>query len=342
MRNRMHGTLRVTLTVLVALLLWSYPFSSRMAANNPQVNETTRLINEIDSINTKLAEIDRDYGALIASLSEFNSQADEAAALRRKAERNLEVKKERLNSRLVALYKSGRDSWFISLLDSRDVLDFLDKITWSERVAREDAEAFRGVKATEETIQAQENSIIEKRRILRSKCSWAIEQKSSLGKKLDECMKKLASTDPVLAKVMAQPQTELSRKINAYLANKRSPLTGYGIVFVQAEQRTGVSARLLTGLTEAESSCATAGIYSRTNHNAWGMKGPQPDIAGGIPANYGYCTWADWEIAIQQAADFVLHYWGPAQTAMQLPGYCETGGPGSDWERRVETARSRI
>ena len=313
-----------------------------MAANNPQVNETTRLINEIDSINTKLAEIDRDYGALIASLSEFNSQADEAAALRRKAERNLEVKKERLNSRLVALYKSGRDSWFISLLDSRDVLDFLDKITWSESVAREDAEAFRGVKATEETIRAQENSIIEKRRTLRSKCSWAIEQKNDLGEKLDECMKKLASADPVLAKVMAQPQTELSRKINAYLANKRSPLTGYGIVFVQAEQRTGVSARLLTGLAEAESSCATAGMYYRTNHNAWGMKGPQPNIAGGIPANYGYCTWANWEIAIQQAADFVLHYWGPAQTAMQLPGYCETGGPGSDWEKRVETARSRI
>jgi len=342
MRNRMHGILKVALTVLVALLLSSYLFSSLLAATTPPVNEITRLVNEIDSINTKIVEIDRNYGALIASLSEFNSQADEATALRRKAEGNLEVKKERLNRRLVSLYKSGKASWFTSLFNSRDVLDFLDKITLAERVAREDAEAFRGVKAAEETIRAQENSILEKRRILRSKCSWAIEQKNYLGEKLDECMKKLASADPVLAKVMAQPQTELSRRINAYLANKRSPLTGYGIVFVQAEQRTGVSARLLTGLAEAESSCATAGIYSRTNHNAWGMKGPQPDIAGGIPANYGYCTWANWEIAIQQAADFVLHYWGPALTAMQLPGYCETGGPGSDWEKRVETARSRI
>lgn len=342
MRNRMHGILKVALTVLVALLLSSYLSSSRLAATTPPVNEITRFVNEIDSINTKIVEIERNYGALIASLSEFNSQADAAVALHRKAEGNLEVKKKRLNRRLVSLYKSGKTSWFTILLDYRDVLDFLDKITWSERVVREDAEAFRAVKAAEETIRAQENSIVEKRRILRSKCSWAIEQKNSLGGKLDECMKKLASADPVLAKVMAQPQTELSRRINAYLAKKRSPLTGYGIVFVQAEQRTGVSARLLTGLAEAESSCATAGMYYRTNHNAWGMKGPQPHIAGGIPANYGYCTWANWEIAIQQAADFVLHYWGPAQTARQLRGYCETGGPGSDWERRVETARSRI
>ena len=342
MRNGMHGILKVALTVLVALLLSSYLFSSRLAATTPPVNEITRLVDEIDSINTKIVEIDRNYGALIASLSELNSQAGEATTLRRKAEGNLEVKKKILNRRLVSLYKSGKDSWFISLLVSRDVSDFIDKIDLAERVARQDAEAFRGVKAAEETVQAQENSILEKRSILRSKCSWAIEQKNDLGKKLDECMKKLASADAVLAKVMAQPQTELSRRINAYLAKKRSPLTGYGIVFVQAEQRTGVSARLLTGLAEAESSCATAGMYYRTNHNAWGMKGPQPLIAGGIPANYGYCTWADWEIAIQQAADFVLHYWGPAQTAMQLPGYCETGGPGSDWERRVETARSRI
>jgi hypothetical protein len=72
------------------------------------------------------------------------------------------------------------------------------------------------------------------------------------------------------------------------------------------------------------------------------MKGPQPRIAGGIPARNGFCTWANWDIAIQQAADFVLHYWGRAQTARQLRGYCETGGPGSDWERRVETSRTAI
>jgi beta-N-acetylglucosaminidase len=342
MRNRIHGIFKVSLIILAALILYSYVYSPRLAATAPPVTTTIRLVDEIDSINTKIAKIDEDYGALIATLSEVNSQAGEMEALRRKAERNLQAKREKLNSRLVSRYKEGKYSWFTTLLSYRDVVDFLDRIDLCERVARVDAEAFIAVKAARETVVAQEYSIVEKRRVLRSKVSWAIEQKDSLGKQLEECMKKLASTDPVLAKVMSQPQTELSRKINAYLAKKRSPLTGYGIVFVQAEQRTGVSARLLIGLAEAESSCATNGIYYRTNHNAWGMKGPQPFIAGGIPANLGYCTWANWEIAIQQAADFVRHYWGPAQTAMQLKGYCETGGPGSDWEKRVETTRSRI
>ncbi len=342
MRNRNQNIIWVALAALVVLLLAPGAFPSLVASAAPPAGETARLINEIDSINTKLAEIDRDYGALIASLDQFNSQAEEASVLHRQAEKDLEAKKQRLNRRLVALYKSGKGDWFTSLLYSRNVLDFLDRVDLAGRVARVDAEAFTAVRAAEQTVRAQEYSIVNKRRTLNSQCSWAIQQQGALRRQLDQCMKKLASTDPVLARVMAQPQTDLSRRINAYFAKRRSPLTGYGIVFVQAERRTGVSARLLVGLTAAESSCATAGLYSRTNHNAWGMKGPQPRIAGGIPAKYGFCTWPDWETAIQQAADFIIHYWGPAQTARQLRGYCETGGPGSPWENRVETSRTAI
>lgn len=341
MRDLKHRTAIAAPVVLLALLLSPCPPPAAAAAA-PPVNETMRLVDEIDSINTRLAEIDRDYGALIASLSEFDSQAEKANALHRKATKDLEARRENLNSRLVSMYKSGSADWFTGLLHSRNLLDLLNRADLAWRVARVDAGALRSVRAAEEKVRAQEHSIIEKRRTLRSKCSRAIQQQSSLRGQLDACMKKLASADPVLARVMAQPQTELSRKINAYFARRRSPLAGYGIVFAQAGKRTGVSARLLVGLTAAESSCATAGTYSRTNHNAWGMKGPQPRIAGGIPAKYGFCNWPNWEVAIQQAADFVLHYWGPAQTARQLKGYCETGGPGSDWERRVETVRNAI
>lgn len=341
MRDLKHLIILAVPVVVLALLLSPCPPPAAAAAA-PPVNETMRLIDEIDSINTRLAEIDRDYGALIASLSEFDSQAEKAKALHGKATRDLEASRENLNSRMVSMYKSGRAEWFTGLLHSRNLLDLLNRADLAWRVARVDAEALRSVRAAEEKVRAQELSIIEKRRTLRSKTSWAIQQQNSLKSQLDASMKKLASADPVLAKVMAQPQTELSRRIDAYFARRRSPLTGYGIVFARAEKRTGVSARLLVGLTIAESSGATAGTYSKTNHNAWGMKGPQPRIAGGIPARYGFCNWPNWEVAIQQAADFVLHYWGPAQTARQLKGYCETGGPDSPWEKRVETARNAI
>ena len=129
-------------------------------------------------------------------------------------------------------------------------------------------------------------------------------------------------------------------RVNSFLESRNSPLAGLGEVFVETQERTGVSAALLVALTLAESSCATAGSLSRTNHNAWGMKGPQPSL--GIPAENGYCWWSDWRAAINGAADFIVHYWGPAQTGLDLKGYARRSGPGSSWLSRVEGTRSMM
>lgn len=140
-------------------------------------------------------------------------------------------------------------------------------------------------------------------------------------------------------------QKRLERKsllhsIDSYLAKRNSPLSGEGELFVEAQEATGVSAALLVGLLEAESSCGTNGSLSLTNHNGFGMKGPQPAL--GIPAENGYCWWPDWPSAVRGAADFVFHYWGPAQTGIQLKGYAASGGQGSSWLSRVESAREEI
>lgn len=129
-----------------------------------------------------------------------------------------------------------------------------------------------------------------------------------------------------------------AHRINAYLAGTGSPLEGHGYDFAMAEVRTGVNAELLVGLTMAESSLATDGSLSRSQCNAWGMKGPQPQL--GIMADGGWCAWRSWEEAIQGAADFVLHYWGPAQSAHELRGYCE--GTPTYWIYSVEGCRKAI
>ena len=342
MKKTNEWAAKIAVPAAISIMLLSFLLGGFSVAVSPPASETTRLIDEIGSLNIKIAELEEKYGALIENLQVFNMQADEARALHWQTEKELKSKRKILNRRLVDMYKCGKTSWVTIVFDSRDLLDFIDRAVWTERIADDDARMMREVRVTEATAGEQEQAIVENRRALKSRCDWAVTQKNKLEEKLAGCMRKLASIDPILGKLMEQPQTELSSKINLYLAGRRSPLTGYGIVFVQAEQRTGVGARLLVGLTAAESSCATAGTWSKTNHNAWGMKGPQPRIAGGIPARGGYCTWPNWEIAIQQAADFVRHYWGPAQTAMQLPGYCETGGPGSNWAKRVEGSRSGI
>lgn len=132
----------------------------------------------------------------------------------------------------------------------------------------------------------------------------------------------------------------LAARIDSYLTGRKSPMASMGREFVLAEERTGVSAALLVALTLAESNCGTAGSLSASNHNAWGMKGPQPQL--GIEARNGYCWWPDWPSAIDGAACFVAHYFGPARTGCQLRGYAASSGPGSAWLSRVEGARAEI
>ena len=332
----------IALSAVISILLLSSVSGGFSAVLSAPANDVARLVGEIESLNTELAQANKEYETVRADLEVFSMQADEARALLDKTRKKLERKKKALNDRVVAIYKSGRISGIEILLGSGDLFDFLDRAAWAERSAKEDARLVEELKATEAMVGGQEWEIVEKRRARQSRLNWAVTRKCDLETKLADRRNKLASMDPIVSRLMEQPQTELSHRINSYLGKKRSPLAGYGIVFVQADQRTGVGAKLLVGLAEAESSCATAGVLYGTNHNAWGMKGPQPQIAGGIPADGEYCTWPDWEIAIQQAADFVKHYWGPAQTALQLTGYAEKNGPGSDWAKRVESSINSI
>jgi hypothetical protein len=128
------------------------------------------------------------------------------------------------------------------------------------------------------------------------------------------------------------------QNIDDYMAHwPHSPLGGYGQEFAYAGWRHGVNPYLLISLTAAETTFATNGSTVRL-HNAWCMKGPQPQL--GIPAVKGWCSWPDWPTAIDGAARFLNHYWPGAQTAHQLRGYCEGNPP--DWFRTVETVREAM
>jgi len=126
--------------------------------------------------------------------------------------------------------------------------------------------------------------------------------------------------------------------IDDYMAHwPHSPLGGYGQEFAYAGWRHGVNPYLLIALTAAETTFATNGSTVKL-HNAWCMKGPQPQL--GIPAVKGWCSWPDWPTAIDGAARFLNHYWPGAQTAHQLRGYCEGNPP--PWIRNVEVVREAM
>jgi len=129
--------------------------------------------------------------------------------------------------------------------------------------------------------------------------------------------------------------------IDEYLARRGSPLSGYGLEFAKAGYDWSVNPFLLVAVAGAESTFANNGSLSRTNHNAWGMLGPNAFTSqAGIPVYNGACWWPDWPTAIDGAAMFMSHYWPGAQTAYDLRGYCE-GNPPS-WISRVEGVRREL
>lgn len=133
----------------------------------------------------------------------------------------------------------------------------------------------------------------------------------------------------------------IAERIDTYLATRKpySPLNGYGWEFAMAQRRTGVSAYLLVGLTYRETSLGTNG-YTCAGYNYWCMKANGWTRSRGIGERSGWCAWPDIPTAIQQAADFIAHFWGPAQTAHDTRGYCE--GHPSEWVRAVEGCRTAI
>ena len=129
--------------------------------------------------------------------------------------------------------------------------------------------------------------------------------------------------------------------IDEYLARRGSPLAGFGLEFALAGYRYGLNPFLLVAVAGAESTFATNGALSRTNHNAWGMLGPNAFTRqAGIPIHNGACWWPDWPTAIEGACRFMNHFWPGAQTAYDLKGYCE-GNPPS-WISRVEGVRREL
>lgn len=160
-----------------------------------------------------------------------------------------------------------------------------------------------------------------------------------------------------LAEVKAQEEREAAEKkaqeereaklevraaqINTYLAQNKpsSPMCNYGRYFAEQEERTGVSASLLVGLTYRETSLGTNG-YTCQVYNYWCMKSNSWTRSVGISSYGEWCAWPSVAMAIQQSADFVLHFWGPAQTAHDCRGYCE--GHPAEWVRAVEGCRMSI
>lgn len=132
------------------------------------------------------------------------------------------------------------------------------------------------------------------------------------------------------AVVEAEHRRRLVSAVNRWLDHRHSPCAGTGELWVQAQERTGVSAALMVAIFDKESTSGTNGALSRNNHNGWGQ------------FNGSAMWWPDWPTAIAGAFDFMnwSGHWPQAQTAYDCHGYC-AGTPAS-WLNEVENVRSQV
>ena len=109
----------------------------------------------------------------------------------------------------------------------------------------------------------------------------------------------------------------IASRIDAYLARRGSPLTGYGRIFAEEGERTGINPYLPVAIAGKESSF---GLRCFSPHNAWGMLAYR--------AGFG-----SWEEGIRANFAWLARYYGTPQGARDCPGYCVPNHP---WMEHVQ------
>jgi hypothetical protein len=117
----------------------------------------------------------------------------------------------------------------------------------------------------------------------------------------------------------------LAEKIDAFLASRKSPMTGTGEIFVAAGRDTGVNPILSVAIAGKESSF---GRYCFAPYNAWGMKAPQY-LAG----------FSSWEKGIWANFRYLLKRYGKVSSPYQCQGYCVPDHP---WMEDVASIMNAI
>jgi len=117
----------------------------------------------------------------------------------------------------------------------------------------------------------------------------------------------------------------LAKRIDKYLASRKSPMAGTGSIFVAAGNSTGVSPLLSVAIAGKESSF---GLYCFAPHNAFGMLAPA--------YRNGF---ASWEKAIWANSRYLLSHFGKVSSPYQCPGYCVPDHP---WMEDVASLMNAI
>jgi len=198
----------IALTIALTILLLALPFnavravpSGDLASKSQQAAQVSR---EIDALDKELAVAAEAYDRVKSELDAITEKVDETRQRLGMIKQSLRERREILNQRAAALYKNGKTSMLEVILRTRDFADFLERADYVYRVAENDAELIRKIKAAKDSVAEIERQLAEQQRQQEGLVQQAVAKKNIVEAKIAERQQLLASINQEIQQILAE------------------------------------------------------------------------------------------------------------------------------------------
>ncbi|MDD5447862.1 MAG: NlpC/P60 family protein [Actinomycetota bacterium] len=164
--GRFHTSLsRVMCAILLSCVLALFvparsapavPAGEDLASKSQQAAQVAR---EIDALDRELALVTEEYNQTKAEFDVISEQAEQTRKQLSDIKKDLKARRELLNQRARAMYKNGRISTFELLLQTENLVEFLEKVDYVARIARADTTLIEQIKANRDSVAQLESQL---------------------------------------------------------------------------------------------------------------------------------------------------------------------------------------
>lgn len=182
---------------------------------------------EIDALDTQVEQLTEQYNEIKLSLDQINGQLVEMRRRQEVAVQRYQLQTERIDKRLVATYKCGRDGILEILLATDSFGDFVSRLVLIAKIAVYDQDLADGLKEAEQELADVEVAIRAKKSEELSIRGKLEEQQSEIQTLLDERAATLAGINSSIAAVLEQERIKREEERKRLEAELRARFPGY-------------------------------------------------------------------------------------------------------------------
>lgn len=132
--------------------------SDKEAERKAAENELRRQENLEEQITAVQNSTSNEYRDLVGQIEFINQHIDELNATIKKAEADYAAQKELLKKRLRVMYENSNISYLQTLMESKSIIDFLEKIQLISQITKSDNELLKTIETEKKDIESKKQS----------------------------------------------------------------------------------------------------------------------------------------------------------------------------------------